>query len=52
MTMSEIEKLKARIDELEEELERYDFGSYSYDVVNSEIEYSYIELRNLELEYL
>tara|TARA_A100001035_G_scaffold144854_1_gene113975 strand:- start:481 stop:633 length:153 start_codon:yes stop_codon:yes gene_type:complete len=50
--MSEIEKLKARIDELEEELEGYDFGSYSYDVVNAEIEYSYIELRNLELEYL
>ena len=50
--MSEIEKLKAKIEELEEEIKDYEFGSYSYDVVNSELEYTYIELKNLELEYV
>ena len=50
--MSEIEKLKAKIEELEEEIKDYEFGSYSYDVVNSELEYAYIELKNLEQEYV
>ncbi len=46
--MSEIELLKKEIDELEEELEEYDFGSYMYDHLNAEIEYSYIKLDKLE----
>ena len=48
--MSEIEKLRKNIDELEEEIEGYDFGSYSYDVVNGELEYSYARLDRLEKE--
>ena len=39
MTMSEIEELRVKIDELEEELEGYDFGSYLYDVANGELEW-------------
>ena len=50
MTMSEIEELRKNIDELEEEIEGYDFGSYSYDVVNGELEYSYARLDKLEKE--
>ena len=48
MTMSEIEELRVKIDELEEELEGYDFGSYMYDVANGELEYSYARLDRLE----
>ena len=50
MTMSEIEELRVKIDELEEELEGYDFGSYMYDVANGELEYSYARLDRLEKE--
>ena len=50
MTMSEIEELRVKIDELEEELEEYDFGSYMYDVANGELEYSYARLDRLEKE--
>ena len=46
--MNEIELLKKKIDELEEELEGYDFGSYMYDVANGEIEYAYLKLDKLE----
>ena len=46
--MSEIEKLKAKIEELEEEIEDYEFGSYSYDVVSGELQYSYARLSRLE----
>ena len=46
--MNEIELLKKKIDELEEELEGYDFGSYMYDVDNGEIEYAYLKLDKLE----
>jgi len=46
--MSEIELLKKIIEELEEEIEDYEFGSYSYDVVNGELEYSYARLSRLE----
>ena len=48
--MSEIEELRKNIDELEEELEGYDFGSYMYDVANGELEYSYARLDRLEKE--
>ena len=48
--MSEIEELRVKIDELEEELEGYDFGSYMYDVANGELEYSYARLDRLEKE--
>ena len=37
-------------DELEEEIDGLDFGSYSYDVVNGELEYSYARLARLEKE--
>ena len=50
MSMSEIEELRVKIDELEEELEGYDFGSYMYDVANGELEYSYARLDRLEKE--
>ena len=48
MTMSEIEELRVKIDELEEEIEAYDFGSYMYDVANGELECSYARLERLE----
>ena len=50
MTMSEIEELRVKIDELEEEIEEYDFGSYMYDVANGELEISYARLERLEKE--
>ena len=46
--MSEIEELRVKIDELEEEIEDYEFGSYPYDVVNGELEISYARLERLE----
>ena len=48
--MSEIEILRKNINELEEEIDGLDFGSYSYDVVNGELEYSYARLARLEKE--
>ena len=46
--MMKVRLLKKEIEELEEEIEGYDFGSYSYDVVNGELEYSYARLDKLE----
>ncbi len=46
--MSEIEELRVKIDELEEEIEDYEFGSYPYDVVNGELEAKYVELSRLK----
>ena len=46
--MSEIKLLKKEIVELEEEIEKYEFGSFMYDHTNAEIEYSYIKLDKLE----
>ena len=46
--MMKVRLLKKEIEELEEEIEGYDFGSYSYDVVNGELEYSYARLARLE----
>ena len=34
--MSEIERLRNEILEMEEEIREYEFGSYPYDVVNGE----------------
>ena len=39
-----IEDIKNQINELEEELNELEFGSYSYDCVNVELEYLYLEL--------
>ncbi len=46
--MSEIELLKKEIDELEEEIDGYEFGSFMYDHTNAEIEYAYLKLDKLE----
>ena len=46
--MSEIERLRNEILEMEEEIREYDFGSYPYDVLNGELEYSYSRLASLE----
>jgi len=46
--MSEIELLKKEIVELEEELEELEFGSYSYDVVSSELMFACWDLEKLE----
>jgi hypothetical protein len=35
-----------KIEELEQELETLNLGDYSYDVVNSELEYLYGQLKN------
>ena len=40
--------LESEIEELEEELEGLEFGSYMYDVANGELEYSYARLDRLE----
>ena len=42
--MSEIEELRKNIDELEEEIDGYEFGSFMYDHTNAEIEYAYLKL--------
>ena len=46
--LSRIEILEVEIEELEEEIEDYDFGSYQYDVVNGELECKYVELSRLK----
>ena len=46
--MSEIERLRNEILEMEEEIREFEFGSYPYDVVNGELEYSYSRLASLE----
>ena len=45
--MSEIKELREKIVELEEELEELEFGSYSYDVVSSELMFVEWDLRKL-----
>ena len=45
--MSEIKKLREKIVELEGELEELEFGSYSYDVVSSELMFAEWDLRKL-----
>ena len=39
--------LEAEIEELEEEQEHNDYGSYQYDVVDGELQYLYSELARL-----
>ena len=46
--MSEIEKLKAKIEELEEEIKDYEFGSYPYDVCTGELEFLYARLDRMK----
>ena len=46
--MSEIKELREKIVELEEELEELEFGSYSYDVVSSELMFAEWDLEKLE----
>ena len=40
--------LEAEIEELEEEQEHNDYGSYQYDVVDGELQYLYSELSRLK----
>ena len=40
-------RLKKEIDELEEEIDGYDYGSYQYDVVDGELQYLYARLSRL-----
>ena len=46
--MNKIEEIKKQIEELEEALAELDFGSYSYDVANSELEFLYLDLEDLK----
>ena len=46
--MSEIKELREKIVELVEELEELEFGSYSYDVVSSELMFLNGILENLK----
>ena len=41
-------RLKKEIEELEEEIDGYEFGSYPYDVVSGELECKYVELSRLK----
>ena len=41
------EALEAEIEELEEEQESYEYGSYAYDVVDGELQYLYARLSKL-----
>ena len=41
------EALEAEIEELEEEQEHNDYGSYQYDVVDGELQYLYSQLARL-----
>ena len=41
------EVLESQIEELEEEQEYYEYGSYSYDVVDGELQYLYSRLSKL-----
>ena len=37
----QVKELQSKVDELEQELEDLEFGSYSYDTVSAELEYHY-----------
>jgi len=39
------------IEEMEEEIKDYDFGSCQYDFLNADLESAYIEVRSMEEEY-
>ena len=45
--LNEREILEAEIEELEKEQEHNDYGSYSYDVVDGELQYLYARLSRL-----
>ena len=42
------QEIQNKINELEQELETLNQGDYSYDVVNSELEYLYGQLKSLK----
>jgi len=46
--LSRIEILETEIEELEEELEGLEFGTYLYDVLTSQVEVKYVELSRLK----
>ena len=46
--LSRIEILETEIEELEEELEGLEFGTYLYDVLTSQVEAKYVELSRLK----
>ena len=45
--LNQREILEAEIEELEEEQESYDYGSYAYDIVDGELQYLYARLSRL-----
>jgi len=45
--LNQREILEAEIEELEEEQESYEYGSYAYDVVDGELQYLYARLSRL-----
>ena len=45
--LNQREILEAEIEELEEEQESYEYGSYAYDVVDGELQYKYAQLSKL-----
>ena len=42
------QEIQSQIDELELELQNYEFGDYSYDVVSSELECLYLKKEEAE----
>ena len=46
----QLEEIQKEIDELELDIAECDFGSYSYDCLNTEIEYLYSKLDKISKE--
>ena len=44
------QEIQSQIDELELELEKCEYGSYTYDVIDSELQFLYIDLDKAEAE--
>ena len=49
--LKKIELKYKKIEELEEEIKDYEFGSYPYDVLNGDLECLYAEVGRMEREY-
>jgi len=45
-----IDDLLMQINELEDELEEFEFGSVSYDYISADLQYLYLELDKLKKE--
>ena len=53
-TMDMLKRIQLKykeIEEMEEEIQDYEFGSYPYDVINGDLECAYVEVGRMEREY-